>query len=207
MGLFKGDYLINKLVSYDRKILAFWVCIVFFFLGVFLSIANPVFASPGSGTDPLVSLSWVDNYIDKSFDKLDADVKELSQKVAALQRKHITLYIGNTTALINDLQVTMDVPPTLINGYTMLPLRFVGEALGITVIWDNNNKTVTCADSNKKIILPLGGKEATVNGKLIALPAPPASYNGRILVPARFIAEAFSCRVDWLGGEKRVDIY
>ena len=45
----------------------------------------------------------------------------------------IVLTIGSTTALVNGTAVTLDVPARTINGRTFLPLRFVGESLGLNI--------------------------------------------------------------------------
>ncbi len=37
----------------------------------------------------------------------------------------------------------MDYPPIIINGYTMIPVRAVSEALDCTVGWDGGTQTVT----------------------------------------------------------------
>ena len=55
----------------------------------------------------------------------------------------VTLQINNTIARINDKIVTLDAPPTIINGRTMVPIRFISEAFGATVDWDNATRTVT----------------------------------------------------------------
>ena len=47
----------------------------------------------------------------------------------------VELQIGSQTAYINKKQVSLDVAPEIVNGSTMIPLRFVGEALGIFVEW------------------------------------------------------------------------
>jgi len=39
--------------------------------------------------------------------------------------------------------VKLDVPPTITNGRTLVPLRFVAENLGLTVSWDEVTRTVT----------------------------------------------------------------
>ena len=37
----------------------------------------------------------------------------------------------------------MDVAPTIVNGKTLLPLRAVGEMMGMEVTWDNDTRTAT----------------------------------------------------------------
>ncbi len=41
----------------------------------------------------------------------------------------------------------MDVAPAIINGRTMVPVRFVSEELGFNVSWDGENQIVTVRDS------------------------------------------------------------
>lgn len=51
--------------------------------------------------------------------------------------------IGEHTASLNGQALSVDVPGQIVNGYTLVPLRFVSEALGGTVIWDPGSRTVT----------------------------------------------------------------
>lgn len=37
----------------------------------------------------------------------------------------------------------MEVPARLINGKTMVPVRFLSEELGYTVDWDGDNRIIT----------------------------------------------------------------
>ena len=55
----------------------------------------------------------------------------------------IELWIDKKSAKVNGVAKTLDVPPQIINGRTMLPLRFVVEELGRTVDWDGTTKTIT----------------------------------------------------------------
>ncbi len=56
----------------------------------------------------------------------------------------IKLVIGSTTMLINGVTFTMDVAPEIVDpGRTMLPLRWVAQALGADVTWDEATQTVT----------------------------------------------------------------
>jgi uncharacterized protein YchJ len=54
----------------------------------------------------------------------------------------LVLTVGETNAFRNGASCTLDVPPKIINGRTMIPLRFVSEAMGMSVFWDANSQTV-----------------------------------------------------------------
>jgi len=49
---------------------------------------------------------------------------------------NLQLTIDSTTAYIKGAKQTMKVAPVIVNGNTMLPLRFVGEHLGVEFNWD-----------------------------------------------------------------------
>jgi hypothetical protein len=60
----------------------------------------------------------------------------------------IELWIGKSIAKVNGIDTSIDstnskVVPEIINGRTMLPLRFVTEQLGATVKWEPTTKTIT----------------------------------------------------------------
>lgn len=64
------------------------------------------------------------------------------QKIIARNKdSEIILHIGAKTALVNSQIKSLDVPAKLINGTTLVPLRFVGEALGEQVDWDESTLT------------------------------------------------------------------
>ncbi len=55
----------------------------------------------------------------------------------------ITLSINNRTAYLNNRAYTLDVAPAIINGRTMLPIRFIAEGFNLGVAWEGDSQTVT----------------------------------------------------------------
>jgi hypothetical protein len=75
-----------------------------------------------------------------------------TQTVSAWRGKsRVKLAIGQNTAAVNGQPVNLDVPAQILNGSTMVPLRFVGEALGANVHWDNSSDTVTISGGDYQI--------------------------------------------------------
>lgn len=80
------------------------------------------------------------------FEELDSTVQWTAKtKTITANRgtKKITLVVGSKNATVNGQKITLDVPPQIINGRTLVPLRFISEALGAKVDWNNKTKTVT----------------------------------------------------------------
>ncbi|MBR4031082.1 MAG: copper amine oxidase N-terminal domain-containing protein, partial [Clostridia bacterium] len=61
----------------------------------------------------------------------------------------VVIPIGSTTASINDLPYEIDSPATLVNDRTLVPLRFVSEALECDVEWDDATYTVNIVSGNE----------------------------------------------------------
>ena len=60
-----------------------------------------------------------------------------------LNNKTIILQIGKSFASINNKKVMLDAPPLIIKNHTMVPLRFIAEAFGAKIIWDNATRSIT----------------------------------------------------------------
>jgi len=65
-----------------------------------------------------------------------------------LGNKTVQLWIGKSTATVNGKQVTIDtadkkVVPVIIQGRTLLPLRFLSESLGLGVVWNAAARRIT----------------------------------------------------------------
>jgi len=67
----------------------------------------------------------------------------------------IVLTVDSLEALTPSGPVTLEVGPRIVAGRTMVPLRFVSEALDATVAWDGASRTITIDSSTAALGLPL----------------------------------------------------
>ena len=72
----------------------------------------------------------------------DAQSKVITGAQSNLE-KQFRLRVGSNEALMNGQNTALDAPPRVMNGTTYVPLRFVSEALGADVRWDNTKRVVT----------------------------------------------------------------
>lgn len=129
--------------------------------------------------------------------------------VAALTIMALLLPHAETAALSTN--VTVNVEGTSVEGFvdeagrTLVPARFVAEALRATVGWEPATQTVTITQTPTVISLSIGSKHAQVNGRDVELDSSAAiSPEGRTMVPLRFIAEALGQKVLWDGETRTV---
>lgn len=69
-------------------------------------------------------------------------IPESRTVVAQRGNRLVVLQIGSRTATVSGETVTLDVPATITAGTTMVPLRFLSEALGADVRWNAAARTV-----------------------------------------------------------------
>ncbi|NHN28676.1 N-acetylmuramoyl-L-alanine amidase [Paenibacillus agricola] len=55
---------------------------------------------------------------------------------------NIQMFIGKKNAIVNKKAVTLETAPSIIDGNTMLPVRFISEQFGIKVTWDELTQSV-----------------------------------------------------------------
>lgn len=81
----------------------------------------------------------------------------------------IVLRLGSREARINDRIVLLDVPALALRGRTMVPLRFVSEALGARVDWEEATRTVQI--HTLATLLPATPATQTIEGTLLRVEA------------------------------------
>ena len=109
----------------------------------------------------------------------------------------IVLKIDSVETRVFGEKVTKDAAPVIRNGRTMLPIRFVVEALGGTVGWDETQQEVAIKLNTTEIGVGIGSKTAQVGDKEVNLDSPAYVENGRTYLPLRFVAENLGAEVLW----------
>ena len=127
--------------------------------------------------------------------------------IPVMKEEVLELKVGSKEAIISGQKFEMLAEPTIINNRTFLPLRFVTEKiLQAEVSWDNIAKKAVVKNENTIVEVTLNQKIARVNGKEVTLDVPPMIINDSILLPVRFISEAFGMTVDYKSSDKSITI-
>ena len=84
----------------------------------------------------------------------------------------------------------MDAAPYIKNGRTMLPIRYIAEALGMSVSWDAKTRTVIIQDMFYTVEIPVDTNIIKVNGEVFTSDVKPEIVHGRTMMPIANIARA-----------------
>jgi len=103
-------------------------------------------------------------------------------------------------------QTFTDVGPVREDGRILLPMRHLLESLGATVTWNAATSTATAKRGGVTLDITVGKNVFLKNGQPQLLDVTAQTVGSRLMVPVRFIAEAFGLSVAWNEDHQRVSI-
>lgn len=104
-------------------------------------------------------------------EQIGADVKwdEATKQVTVIKgNSTVKLTIGSKQADLNGAAITLDSEPVIIKERTLVPLRFIGESLGIWVNWNGGTSTVSL-ESKRTITHAMGETVLTTVPKRVVV--------------------------------------
>ncbi len=123
------------------------------------------------------------------FEAMGAEVSwdEANRLVTATRQQNtIQVQVDNRLAFCNGVAVTLDAPAKIVGGRTLVPVRFIAEAFGAEVNWDNNTRTVAITEAEAQsepaqtqpsnAVLNNGGQVISVAGKTYYWQYTPESF-------------------------------
>ena len=132
--------------------------------------------------------------IDDDRDDRDDSKEEKPVEVNEYDKLEAILFINDSIMQksVNGVvsQVRMDIAPFIYQARTMLPIRYVAEALGFMVTWDANTRTVYLVDKESIVKIPVDTNNIIVNGKAFTSDVKPMIKNNRTMLPVANVARA-----------------
>ncbi|NPV93273.1 MAG: copper amine oxidase N-terminal domain-containing protein [Firmicutes bacterium] len=128
------------------------------------------------------------------------------------ERTRVSFKLGQTTLMVNDTVINMDVAPQSINDRVMLPVSYVASALNCQVDWEAVEQKVSLKSAGRLIEVWIGRNTARVDGREVIIDpnndqvTPMIVPPGRTMVPLRFLAESLGSQVDWNQEQQAVTI-
>ncbi|MCR8641300.1 Ig-like domain-containing protein [Paenibacillus sp. N1-5-1-14] len=111
----------------------------------------------------------------------------------------IELTLNNSNATVNGTSTENDVAAMVVSDRTFVPLRFIAEAFGAKVEWNEEAQQVTIAQGNKTLKMTVG---QVIEGYDLV----PTIEKDRILVPLRYISEQLGASVLWFPSTESINI-
>ena len=136
----------------------------------------------------------------KALDNLLNGISNLGRRNNTKSNENTTKYVfkigEKSYKTIHGNNVTshkMDVAPYIKNDRTMMPLRYVAEAIGANVQWDNDTRTAYFEKDGLVAKIQIDGNKIVMsNGKVYEMDAKPDNINDRILVSITNVSKVFN---------------
>lgn len=118
----------------------------------------------------------------------------------------IIMAVDSFDATVFGEQVQTDAAPIISNDRTVLPVRFISEALGASIAWDEAEQKITVTSGDTVITVYIGSDTAYIGDAAVTLDCTPFIQDGVSYAPVRFIAEALGAKVEWDATSKQITI-
>jgi hypothetical protein len=136
-------------------------------------------------------------------------IKEGPPVPAPVPQKTIILTVGILPATVDGQPYMLNAEPFIDKAAnrTLVPIRFISEALGAEVDWIAETQQVVIRDGDQEIVLTIGSRDVLLNGVKQTIDcAPVVIPPGRTFVPLRFISETLGATVDYDSATGRITI-
>lgn len=134
-------------------------------------------------------------------------VAQYQAPVPAELKELAVFTVGSTTYIYDQQSRQMDVAPYVRDGRVFMPLRFVAASLGLeSLTWDGT-AAIMVKEGRTVMVIPGSMIMVVDNQTTTMVITPEIVAPGRLMLPYRFIAEAFGAEVSWDPGKRTVTVY
>ncbi|NDI36532.1 stalk domain-containing protein [Chengkuizengella sediminis] len=125
-------------------------------------------------------------------------------EIPAIIKPKVEMTLNKQILTVDGISQELDQAPVVMEGRTMVPLRFIVDALGGQVTWDSVEKKVILIKEDQLIELWINDPDINLNGNKVTSDVPPSAINNRTMVPLRFVSEFFGWKVGWDSTTKKI---
>lgn len=103
----------------------------------------------------------------------------------------VAFTVGSSRYTVNGVTATMDAAPFIKENRIMVPMRFVGEALGMDITYEKETHRAILEDGGKyTILVDLKTMDLIINGQKVVPEVAPVLTGGRTYLPIAVLGEA-----------------
>ncbi|AFC27174.1 hypothetical protein PM3016_193 [Paenibacillus mucilaginosus 3016] len=126
--------------------------------------------------------------------------------LASASTTYVLLYIDKAEAFLNGTQVTLDAPATIIKDKMYVPAKFLGDALGMKVEWNDATRQIEMETPGYEIMLDIDNKSVWINGYWMAFDDVAAIVNGRLMIKLTWLADYMGAKYTYNNELRRVEV-
>jgi len=119
---------------------------------------------------------------------------QINSGVSAAQTESLTIKLtaGDLAYMVNDKEAFFDAAPYIdgTTGRTMVPIRFITDALGAKATWDDASKADSISLNGKTLKIILSQPLPNGMGQAVLV-------NDRLFVPIRYVSEELGATIQW----------
>ena len=146
----------------------------------------------------ILGYTKVQNY-DGSLTEWSADPK------MPMVSKYDFFTIGSVDAEVNATRIKLSTAPFMNQGRVFITADALATSLGAKLAV--SGKTITLSAGQKSLQLDVGDTMIMINGKSNEITVAPVTQDGIVLLPVRWVAEAFGAELGWNAEKKVVSVY
>ncbi len=111
---------------------------------------------------------------------------------------------GDVRLVVDGRQLEASPPPKIRDGRTLIPVRLVSEALGASVDWNDEARTVDIAKGDRSVKMWIDNRLVNYKTSFGICDVPPQIYDSRTFVPLRLVSNALGVSVTWDAADRTV---
>jgi len=124
------------------------------------------------------------------------DFIKVVDKVSKVKKTTI-FTLGSADYTVEGVAMKLDAPVFTQDNYTMLPVRAIAEALGVEVVWNQDNLTATFIDGDIVVSVTQNAKILYKNGNQYPMTTKATVTADRMFIPVSSVGDAFGLTRDY----------
>lgn len=125
---------------------------------------------------------------------MSAFSSDYSSVISNRLKNAIVLCVGTPKAYVNNVETVIDnqntdIMPVIVNGRSLVPVRFISEKLGAQVNWNGSTSTATILYGDQTASITVDSSKFSLNNSTFDLDVPASIIGGRLYLPLRTMVE------------------
>lgn len=135
----------------------------------------------------------------KAYELSDINAENFIKVVDKVSKvKKTTIFtLGSADYTVEGVAMKLDAPVFTQDNYTMLPVRAIAEALGVEVVWNQENLTATFIDGDIVVSVTQNAKILYKNGNQYPMTTKATVTADRMFIPVSSVGDAFGLTRDY----------